>query len=45
LTPSARCLDPNEVLSPGQSQELDRVSRQQPTDDEFIAANLDRWLA
>jgi dihydrodipicolinate synthase/N-acetylneuraminate lyase len=45
LTPSARCLDPEEVLSPGQSQELDRVSRQQPTDDEFIAANLDRWLA
>ncbi len=44
LTPSNRCLDPNEVLSPGQSEELDRVCRSQLTDDDFIAANLDRWL-
>lgn len=45
LAPSRRCLDPDEVLSPGQSQELDRVCREHPTDDEFVAANLDRWLA
>jgi dihydrodipicolinate synthase/N-acetylneuraminate lyase len=45
LVPSNRCLDPCEVLSPGQSEELDRVSAEQPTDDDFIAANLDRWLS
>jgi dihydrodipicolinate synthase/N-acetylneuraminate lyase len=44
LTPSNRCLDEAEVLSPGQSEELDRVGREHPNDDEFIAANLDRWL-
>jgi hypothetical protein len=32
-------------LSEGQSEELDRVSREQPTDDEFITANLDLWLS
>lgn len=45
LASSRRCLDPAEVLSPGQDRELDRVSRQHPTDDDFIAANLERWLA
>jgi len=41
------CLDPQERLSPGQAEELDRVSRNYPhlTDDEFVAANLNRWLA
>jgi len=36
-----------EVLSPGQSEEIDRVCAAYPhlTDDEFVAANLDRWLA
>lgn len=40
------CLDPRECLSPGQSEELDRVCRRYPhlTDDEFVAENLDRWL-
>lgn len=40
------CLDPNERLSPGQAREIDRVIRSYPflTDDEFVAANLDRWL-
>jgi len=35
-----------EVLSPGQSEEIDRVCAAYPhlTDDEFVAANLDRWL-
>jgi len=41
------CLDPNERLSPGQSEEIDRVIRCYPdlTDDDFVAAHLDRWLA
>jgi hypothetical protein len=40
------CLDPDEVLSPGQSQSIDRVYRAHPdlNDDEFVAKNLDRWL-
>jgi len=41
------CLDPNERLSPGQSDEIDRVIQCYPdlTDDDFVAAHLDRWLA
>jgi dihydrodipicolinate synthase/N-acetylneuraminate lyase len=41
------CLDPHETLSPGQSEALDRVCRQYPalTDDEFVAANLARWMS
>jgi len=41
------CLDPAEGLSPGQSEEITRVSRDRPelTDDEFVAAHLQRWLA
>jgi dihydrodipicolinate synthase/N-acetylneuraminate lyase len=41
------CLDPDERLSPGQSREIDRVLRihHQLTDDGFVKANLDRWLA
>lgn len=40
------CLDPNEGLSPGQLEEIDRVTRVHPelTDDEFVAANVDDWL-
>lgn len=40
------CIDPNEDLSSGQLEELDRVCRSYPhlNDDEFIAENLDRWL-
>jgi hypothetical protein len=40
------CLDPNEVLSPGQSEELDRVCAAYPQmrDDEFVAEHLDEWL-
>ncbi len=40
------CLDPRETLSPGQSEEIDRVYAAYPylNDDEFVAANLDRWL-
>lgn len=41
------CLDPNEGLSPGQAQELDRVCAAYPhlIDDDFVRLNLDRWLA
>jgi dihydrodipicolinate synthase/N-acetylneuraminate lyase len=41
------CLDPNERLSPGQAEEIDRVYREHPdlSDDDFVRANLERWLA
>jgi hypothetical protein len=42
------CLDPNEDLSPGQSEELDRICSTYPElcvpDDTFIRENLDAWL-
>jgi hypothetical protein len=40
------CLDPNERMSPGQAAEIARVRADYPhlIDDEFVAANLDRWL-
>ncbi|MHA6484170.1 dihydrodipicolinate synthase family protein [Paenibacillus sp. strain BS8-2] len=41
------CLNPDEKLSPGQSEEIDRVYDQYPHlhDDEFVKANLEKWLA
>jgi len=41
------CLDERETLSPGQIGEIDRVRRAWPefSDDAFIAAHRDRWLA
>ncbi|MEO8562530.1 MAG: dihydrodipicolinate synthase family protein [bacterium] len=41
------CLDSGEMLSPGQTEEIDRVCREHPglTDDEFVREHLDRWLA
>jgi len=41
------CLDPAEDLSPGQMAEIDRVTAAYPqlTDDEFVSANLHRWLS
>lgn len=47
LVPSIRCLDEQEKLSLGQSQELDRVIAAYPWlgDDDFVAQHLDRWLA
>src|SRR4051795_1837738 len=41
------CLDPAEGLSPGQKDEIDRVTREHSdlSDDAFVAANLDKWLA
>jgi dihydrodipicolinate synthase/N-acetylneuraminate lyase len=40
-------LDPGEVLSPGQLEEIDRVYAAYPelNDDAFIAENLERWLS
>ena len=40
------CLDPAEGLSPGQSEEIDRVTAAylELADDEFVEANRDRWL-
>lgn len=39
------CLDPNEGLSRGQLEEIDRVIRVHPelADDAFVAANIDDW--
>ena len=41
------CLDPNERLSPGQAEEIDRVYREHGdlADDAFVRANLERWLS
>jgi hypothetical protein len=40
------CLDSGEGLSPGQSQEIDRVYTAYPhlNDDDFVRTHLDRWL-
>src|SRR5207253_2443229 len=40
------CLDPHEGLSPGQAEEIDRVYRAYPdqNDDAFVAEHLDEWL-
>ncbi len=40
------CLDPDETLSPGQSEEIDRVYRAYPhlNDDAFAREHLDEWL-
>ncbi len=41
------CLDRSEGLSPGQLEEIDRVYRAHAdlSDDDFVAANLHKWLA
>ena len=40
-------LDPADTLSPGQIDRIDRIIREYPhlTDDEFVQANLDKWLS
>ena len=39
------CIDPDETLSPGQDEQIDRVYRMYPdlNDDEFIRQNIDSW--
>lgn len=41
------CLNPNEKMSDGQSEEIDRVYKMYPhlADDDFVKENLERWLA
>jgi dihydrodipicolinate synthase/N-acetylneuraminate lyase len=41
------CLDPDEDVSPGQLEEIDRVCRAYPAlqDDQFVAEHLAEWLA
>jgi len=40
------CLDPQETLSPGQKEEIDRVYRAYPelNDDEFVRRDRDMWM-
>jgi dihydrodipicolinate synthase/N-acetylneuraminate lyase len=40
------CLNPNEDVSPGQLEEIDRICASYPhlSDDGFVAQNLERWL-
>jgi dihydrodipicolinate synthase/N-acetylneuraminate lyase len=40
------CLNPNETLSKGQSEEIDRVYKMYPhlNDDEFVRQNIEKWL-
>jgi len=40
------CLNPREMLSPGQREEIDRVYRAYPelNDDEFVREGRDAWL-
>ncbi len=44
---AVRCLSPEERMSPGQAEEITRVAEAYPhlTDDDFVAKNLERWLA
>jgi hypothetical protein len=46
LLETTLCLNPDEVLAPGQIEEIDRVLASYPelNDDAFVAANLERWL-
>ncbi|GAA4470750.1 dihydrodipicolinate synthase family protein [Novipirellula rosea] len=41
------CLNPNETLSPGQADQIDRVYQAYPhmNDDAFVAEHLDVWLS
>jgi hypothetical protein len=40
------CLNPEEKLSPGQKEEIDRIYQEYPelNDDNFVVENLQRWL-
>jgi dihydrodipicolinate synthase/N-acetylneuraminate lyase len=47
LLSNTLCLDEHQKLSPGQSEEIERVYRAYPklNDDEFVRANLAGWLS
>ena len=40
------CLNPDEKMSDGQNEEIDRVYKMYPhlNDDDFVKANLDKWI-
>ena len=40
------CLNPDECMSEGQKEEIDRIYSSYPhlADDDFVKSNLDRWL-
>ncbi len=46
LLEGAWCLNPEEVLSPGQAEEIERVCRMYPhlNDDDFVAQRLQEWM-
>jgi len=44
LLPSNRCLNPDEKLSPGQAEEIDRVDVRHRDEALWIQENLQRWL-
>lgn len=46
LLPSIHCLNPRETLSPGQAEEITRVTHAYPwlTDEDFVRQNRERWL-
>lgn len=41
------CLNPEETLSKGKPEEIDRIYRMYPhlNDDDFVKANLEAWKA
>ncbi|MFQ6035633.1 MAG: dihydrodipicolinate synthase family protein, partial [Sedimentisphaerales bacterium] len=45
LLPEVRTLNPNEQLSPGQADKIDKIIRDYPhlTDDDFVKENLNKW--
>ncbi|MCB1125606.1 MAG: dihydrodipicolinate synthase family protein, partial [Verrucomicrobiae bacterium] len=47
LLAGTRCLDPHEVMSPGQPEAIAHIRNAYPwmLDDAFVAAHLDEWLA
>lgn len=47
LASNTLCLNPDEVLSPGQMEQIDRVYAMYPemNDDAFVKANLERWMS
>jgi len=46
LIKEVKTLNPDERLSPGQADKVDRIRRDYPhlTDDDFVKDNLDKWL-
>jgi hypothetical protein len=46
LFESTCCLDPSQILGPGQAEEIDRVYRAYPhlNDDDFVRTHLNEWL-